>query len=99
MEYNVLGFPDAMKLAEIIHKYIVDGPQTEKFVEQLLQEISPEDFANVLYLLSPKNDISKMSGKEAYAVMQEGLEINKLSSLLHTYTEFGKLKNGITSKS
>ena len=95
MEAKVLNFPDAMKLAQILGKYIdtelIKDKSLLDFLDELLKKISPPDYSKSMLLITGKQlgDISLLSGKEILNIFSTGLEKNKIITLLETYRTIG----------
>lgn len=91
MESRVLGFIDAMRLAEILYKYSQEvTPETRilDFLEILVDKISPLEYLEVLKLLSGENMVESIKGDGAIRMLVSGLEKNNFIGLLSTYRKF-----------
>lgn len=91
MESRVLGFIDAMRLAEILYKYSHEvTPETRilDFLEILVDKISPLEYLEVLKLLSGENMVESIKGDGAIRMLVSGLEKNNFIGLLSTYRKF-----------
>lgn len=91
MESRVLGFIDAMRLAEILYKYSQEvTPETRivDFLEILVDKISPLEYLEVLKLLSEEDGVESIKGDGAIRILVSGLEKNNFIGLLSTYRKF-----------
>lgn len=91
MESRILGFIDAMRLAEILYKYSQEvTPETRilDFLEILVDKISPLEYLEVLKLLSGENMVESIKGDGAIRMLVSGLEKNNFIGLLSTYRKF-----------
>ena len=96
MESKILNFPNAMKLAQILGKYI-DAQKVNAqgnvldFIEEIIQKINPFDYSKSLIILTQAtlDEISKLAGDELLNLFFSGLEKNKILSLLATYKIIG----------
>lgn len=95
VESKLLNFPDAMRLASILSKYIdtvsFDPEQVAlDFVGDLLDKIEPMDYMNCIRLLSEEpQKISHLSGDELLKLLFSGLEKNRILSLLDAHSKLG----------
>lgn len=91
MKSRILGFIDAMRLAEILYKYSQEvTPETRilDFLEILVDKISPLEYLEVLKLLSGENMVESIKGDGAIRMLVSGLEKNNFIGLLSTYRKF-----------
>ena len=91
MESRILGFIDAMRLAEILYKYSQEvTPETRilDFLEILVDKISPLEYLEVLKLLSEEDGVESIKGDGAIRILVSGLEKNNFIGLLSTYRKF-----------
>ena len=95
MEAKVLNFPDAMKLAQILGKYIDTESIKDKplldFLDDLLNKLHPLDYLETLKLITQKSpkELSELNGNALLSTLYSGLEKNKILSLLDTSKMIG----------
>ena len=96
MESRTLNFVDAMKLAQILSKYIDTESikKTDTFLdlaESIMNKIEPSDYSKIIQILTnePIEEIGKLSGNEILSLFISGLEINKVITLLESFKKIG----------
>jgi len=96
VESKILNFPNAMKLAQILGKYIgvekIDAQETVlDFITDVIKRINPFDYSRSMIILTQASldEISKLSGDESVNLFLSGLGKNKILSLLATYKTIG----------
>ena len=85
MEYRVLNFVDAIRLARLISASGMDTIELSMSgVTELLSNLQPVVFLNILSLLSGKSpqELSGLSGNDALILLHTGLQKNKINELL-----------------
>ena len=92
MEYKLLNFPEAMRLAQIISKYVdtakIKEMTGEQFAYNLFSAMSIEEVAETTTLLLP----DKKKSVEPYDIMVlcvESLIKNNFLELLNSYVQIG----------
>ena len=95
VEYRKLSFPDAMKLANILIKYIDISTLDMKksildFIDDLINEIETMDYLACLEILvGRKITTDEFSGQELLNILASGMENNNLIGLLSSYKKIG----------
>ena len=96
METKILNFPTAMRLAQVLERYIdLESIKTFKtpiaFIESFIDTVEPLDYLDILRFLTGKTseNISKMGGPELLDTFYSGVEKNKIISLIETKTSLG----------
>lgn len=89
MESNILNFPDAMKLAEILTiQGVTPALYGLDFIDKILENISPENFIFLTGLSLEDAEVPK-SGDEVLISLHSALQSLDVSSLLSAYIEMG----------
>jgi hypothetical protein len=96
VESKILNFPDAMRLAQIVSKYIDTvsiNAETNilEFLDGMLDKISPTDYVDILQLLF-STEITKLSTEDKNSLIKdliEGLNKNRIPSLLVAHSKIG----------
>ena len=91
MEPKVLGFIDAMKLAQVLNRYNLQdvGGSYREYTFELVNIISPLDYQEILNIFFPEQTIlENIEGKALLGFITESFEINKIFELIHTYRGF-----------
>jgi hypothetical protein len=93
VQARTLNLPDALKLSITLGKYVRELPNLDgnvsDFLDSLFDKFSPEDFKEIIELLSGEKLKSDVNGTVLLRVFYEGLEKNKLLKLLSTSKEIG----------
>lgn len=92
MESKILNFPDAMKLASIISKYLdtesIKEMTGEEFAYGLFDKLDEIEMIEVEKLLLGE-DILKLQPKEILKLCLESMIKNNLLDLLQSYKQLG----------
>ena len=91
MQSKILNLPDVLKLSIILGKYITEIPKgnVSDFFDSLFDKFTPEDFSNIMYLITGEKLRPDITGNEVIKIFYEGLTKNKISTLLQTSKEIG----------
>ena len=91
MQTRVLNLPDALKLSLILGKYITKIPEgnISEFFDSLFERFTPEDFSQIMYLLTGEKLKQGVTGIEIITIFYEGLQKNKIMTLMQTSKEMG----------
>lgn len=92
IEVTTLNYPDAMRLASILTKYIDPSNVEEsprEFISSILDKISPVDYLHCIRVILPNESVSTLSGDTLLEIFYSGLEKNKIISLVKNYREMG----------
>jgi hypothetical protein len=87
-----LNYPDAMRLASILTKYIDPSNVEEsprEFISSILDKITPVDYLHCIRMIFPNEAIGELSGDTLLEIFYAGLEKNKIISLVKNYREMG----------
>ena len=94
MEAKILNFTDAMKLSQILLRYIDPSHDFEKtalnFIDELVNKIQPMDYLECVELFVGKLDKNNLpTGKELVDIIYTGMRNNNVPSLLSVYKKLG----------
>lgn len=95
MESKILNFPDAMKLAQVLSKYLepdkIKTFSELEMIELLLSKIIPEDYAKIILAITNLSliEFSKLSQVDKIATLIKEFRENKIYTLIGTYKEIG----------
>ena len=90
MESKILNFPEAMKLASILSKYIdVDGligKTVFEVNEMLLSKILPLDYLLIIQILTREKVKVEIDGNTLLNIVSSGLVKNRIQDLLMAFS-------------
>lgn len=95
MESKILNFPEAMKLTQVLSKYLepdkIKTFSELEMIELLLSKIVPEDYAKIILAITNLSLIkfSKLSQVDKIATLIKEFRENKIYTLIGTYKEIG----------
>lgn len=94
MASKILNLPDALKLATVLGKYIQEFPNPDTttvldLLDSVFQKITPEDFKTCIELFTGKPLDTETSGNDLLKIFSDGIERNKVITLLMTSKEIG----------
>lgn len=91
MEYKLLGFPDSMKLAEILSRYVdidsLDGKSMAEVILDLFSTMEEIDTGKIISLLLV--DYLDKNEEEIILKCGEGLINNEFLTLVQVYKQIG----------
>lgn len=92
MTAKVLDYSSALKLASILHEYVIPedwNTTNTEFVGKLIDTMSPMDFLNCVKLLSPTEITGEEGGEYFIKLIHSGFEKNKVLTLIEHYRRIG----------
>lgn len=93
MQTRILNLPDALKLSTILGKYIQKSPNPNgnvtDFLDSIFEKLTPEDFKFCIELFVDSKLKSDISGDELLTTFFEGMQKNKIITLLQSSKEIG----------
>lgn len=94
LEAKILNFTDAIRLAQILNKYVTLEDDGEKiaidFIEDLVNKIEPQEYLECVSLFLGGVDKNNLpTGDELLDVIYTGMRNNNIFTLLETYKTLG----------
>lgn len=93
MPYKLLNFPEAMRLAQIISKYVdttkIKEMTGEQFAYNLFSEMSIEEVAETTTLLLKNNKKKDLEPYDIMVLCVESLIKNNFLELIDSYVQIG----------
>lgn len=96
MEVKLLNFPTAMRVADIVKKYVQSGQVVQDkspldFIESFMNVVDPHEYGILLraFTGATLEELHELEGKELLKLLFIGLEKNKILSLLDAQAKIG----------
>jgi hypothetical protein len=91
VESKVLNFPDAMKLAQILQKYvdIMSIVDTTEYINSVLSLLSVEELTDVINLLVPSSELKNLLASDSSQELADMIVKNSPSLLVSSFSKLG----------